>query len=119
MPVGIGADQPRGDLGAIDRRRDHPEIVADRGDVEAAEMVELQPRRIGQQRAQIRRGIIAARREAHEMLVGAAIGQLHDAEPVARGDQPHRLGIDGDRGAGGEQVAGQVFFVEMDGHAAP
>ena len=48
VPVGIGADQPRGGLGAIDRRRHDAEIGLDRGEVEAGEMVELEPRRIGE-----------------------------------------------------------------------
>ena len=50
------------------------------------------------------------------MFVAAAVGQLDDTQPVARRNQSHRLGIDGNRGAGGKHVAGQVFFMEMDGH---
>ena len=46
----------------------------------------------------------------------AAVGELHHAQPVARGEQAHRLGIDRDGGAGGEQVGGDVFFVQVDGH---
>src|SRR5688572_22397285 len=115
VPVGIGADQPRGGLGAIDRLGHHPEIGADRGEVEAREMIQLQPRRVGEDRAQVRRGIVAARGEADEMLVAIAVGDLHQAEPVASRLEAHRLGVDGDD-AGGEQPLGQILFVEMDGH---
>ena len=48
MSVGIGPDQPRGDLGAIDRSRQHAEAVEQHRDVEPPEMEELQHRRIGE-----------------------------------------------------------------------
>jgi hypothetical protein len=49
------------------------------------------------------------------MLVAPTVGDLDDAEPVARGDQAHGLGIDRDR-AGSEHTFGEIFFVEMDSH---
>ena len=51
------------------------------------------------------------------MLVALAVGQLHEAQPVAAGHQAHGLGIDGDRAVGELDVRGQVFLVEMDGHS--
>ena len=50
------------------------------------------------------------------MLVAAAVGNLHQAEPVAAELQAHRLGVDGDR-TGAEHAGGQVFFVKMNAHA--
>ena len=88
VAVGVGAHQPRGGARAIERRRHDPEIGLHDADVEAGEMVELQPRRIGQQRLQVRRGIIAARAEADEMLVALAVGKLDEAQPVAAGFRP-------------------------------
>src|SRR3546814_12984011 len=90
VPVGIGAYQPRRDLGAIDRRRDDAEIMADRGEIEAREMIELEPFGVGQHRFEMGRGIIAAGVEAHQMLVAAAIGDLDDTQSIKRGEQPHK-----------------------------
>src|SRR3546814_6909114 len=87
--------------------------MADRGEIEAREMIELEPFGVGQHRFEMGRGIIAAGVEAHQMLVAAAIGDLDDTQSITRGDQPHRLGVDRDR-AGAEHAGGQVFFVEMD-----
>ena len=79
-------------------------------------MVELQPRGIGEHGLEIGRGIVAVGAEADEMLVAAAVRDLHQAEPVAAELKAHRLGVDGDR-TGAEHAGGQVFFVEMDAHA--
>ena len=77
-------------------------------------MIELEPVGIAQQRLQVGRGIVAVGAEAHQMLVAAAVGELDQAQAVAAGNQPHRLGVDRDRPVGGEQVErGEVFFVEM------
>ena len=54
--------------------------------------------------------------EADEVLILATIGKLDDAQPIARGNQPHRLGIDGDR-ARAEQAGGNIFFVEVNSHS--
>ena len=83
-------------------------------------MIELEPVGIGQQRLEIGRGIVAVGAEADEMLVAGSVGQLDQAQPVAAGNQAHRLGIDRDRRSGVEQVGrGQVFFVKMDRHDSP
>ena len=49
VPVGIGAHQPGGDLGAIDRLGIHPEMAAQHAKVEAGEMKQLGHFRIGEQ----------------------------------------------------------------------
>ena len=93
-----------------------PEVARDDGEVEAGEMVELEPLRVGEQRLEPRRGIVAADGEADQMLVALAVRKLHQAQPVAAGNQPHRLGVDGDR-AVERHAFGQVFLVEMDAHS--
>ena len=115
VPVGIGAHQLAGDLGAKHRRGDDAEIVLDRRKIEAGEMIELEPCRIGQNRLEIGRGKRAARGEADEMLVALPVGNLDQAQPVARGDQTHGLGIDRNR-AGGEHASGEIVIVEVDSH---
>ena len=52
------------------------------------------------------------------MLVTLPVGQLHQAQPIAAGNQPHRLGVDGNRAVGELHAARQVFLMEMDGHPA-
>ena len=90
--------------------------MLDCSDIESAEMVEFHARRISQQRFEVGRIIAGARGESDEVFVGAAIGKLDETQPVARRDKPHRLGIDGDRGAGREQIGGYVAFVKMNCH---
>jgi hypothetical protein len=87
----------------------------DRGKVEAGEVEQLEPLRIGQHRLQIGRIIGAARRKADKMLVAFAIGNLDHTQTVARGHEPHRLGIDGND-ARCKDIGGQVFFMEIYGH---
>ncbi len=48
-------------------------------------------------------------------LVPLSVGYLDHAQPVARGDEAHRLGVDGD-GTGREHAGGKIFFVEVDSH---
>src|SRR5690606_16613148 len=115
VAVGIGAHELAGDLGAEHRGRHDPEVVLDRREVEAGEVEQLGPRRIGQRGLEVRRIVGAADAEADEVLVSAAVADLDDAQAIARRDEPHGLGVDGD-GARGEHACGQVFFVEMDGH---
>ena len=52
------------------------------------------------------------------MLVAAAVGDLHQAEPVAAELQAHRLGVDGDRPVA-ERPFGQILFVEEYAHLRP
>ena len=89
--------------------------MLDRGQVEAREMVEFHPLRIGQYGLEVRRVIGRSRREADEVLIPPAIGNLQQAQPVARGDQSHGFGIDRNR-PGREHAFGEIFFVEIDSH---
>ena len=50
------------------------------------------------------------------MLVTATVADLHEAQPVPPGVEAHRLGIDSDR-AFAQDADGQVFFMQMNGHA--
>jgi hypothetical protein len=81
-------------------------------------MVELEPARVGQHRLQVGRVVRASGPKADQMLVAAAVGDLHDAQAVAAELKSHRLGVDRD-GPVGEDSFGKVLFVEMDGHAVP
>src|SRR3546814_12737861 len=81
--------------GAIDRRGDDAERVLERGDVEAREMEQLEPRGVGQDRLEHRRVIGAAGTKADEMLVAAAVAALDQAQPGAQRVQPHGLGVAG------------------------
>ena len=84
--VGIGARQPRGDLGAIDRSRHHTQAVLERAEIEASEMKDLENARVGQKLHEV--GSIA-RTGGKLHHVGGAITrrELHDAQPVTMGDQ--------------------------------
>ena len=85
--------------------------------VEAGEMIELQPLRVRQERFEVRRGIVATLPETNEMLVALPVRKLDDAQPVAARIEPHRLGIDGDWSIGEADIARQVFLVQMNGHS--
>ena len=114
VPVGIGAGQLGRDLGAIDRPRLDPEMQLEHSDVEPAEVEQLEHRRIDQQPLQIR-AVIGRPVQPHDMGVAVAGRQLHHAQRIASETQPHGFGIDGDLRAEIE-AAGQVAFVQMDGH---
>ncbi len=119
MAVGIGAHQPRRGLGAIDRAGDDAEIEADRREVEAREMIELEPVGIGEQRAQVRRVIGRARAEAHEMLV-ALPSESWTTHSRSRGVISPIVSVStAIDDAGGEHVLGQVFFVKMTRSSRP
>ena len=117
MTVGVGAHQFRGDLGAKNRGGIDAEIMFDDREIEAGEMEQLQPRRVGKHSLQHRR-VIAAGREADEMLVAVSVGQLQQAQPVAQRIEAQRLAVDGDRPRR-KDIGRQVAFVEMDGHELP
>jgi hypothetical protein len=55
VPVGVGPHQPRGDLGAVDRRGQHAEALQQHRDVEPPEVEELQHRRVAEQPGEVRR----------------------------------------------------------------
>jgi hypothetical protein len=81
-------------------------------------MVDFEAIPIRKDAAQHRRGIIAARRKAHQMLIRPAIRKLDNAQAVAPCDQPHGFGINRD-GAGAERALRQVFFVQINSHVRP
>ena len=51
------------------------------------------------------------------MLVALAVRQLHEAQPVAAGDQAHGFGIDRDRTVGKDDFGRQVFLVKINSHS--
>ena len=115
VPIGIGAGQLAGDLGAKHRSGGDAQIMFDRGQIEPGKVKQLEPCRIGQNGFQMGRIERAAGREADEVFIPATIGNLDQTQPVSRGYQPHRLGIDRNR-ARTERAFGEIFFVEMDSH---
>ncbi|GFZ96729.1 hypothetical protein GCM10010923_00700 [Blastomonas marina] len=50
------------------------------------------------------------------MLVAAAVADLDHTQPVAAGDQAHRLGIDRERAGAFEDAFGEVFFMKVNSH---
>jgi hypothetical protein len=44
------------------------------------------------------------------MFIAVSVGNLQQAQPVTRGDEPHGFGVYGD-GAIGQHACGKVFFV--------
>jgi hypothetical protein len=118
VAVGVGADEARCRPGTLKRGGHDSEVVLHDADVEAREMVELEPIRVREQPLQVRRRKVASLSEPDEMLVALAVRQLHQAQPVAAGVEAHRLGIDRDRPVGEPDVSGQVFLVQMNGHSS-
>ena len=55
---------------------------------------------------------------ADKVLITVAIADLDHAKAVARGDEAHGLGVDGERSVAGQNACGKVFFMEMHCHAA-
>ena len=84
--------------------------MLDRRQIEAGEMIQLQPFGIGQHRLEVRRGIVTANLEPHEVFIAIAIGDLQEAEPVAWGDEAHGLGVDSNR-TRRKYAFGKIFFV--------
>ncbi|MNL42484.1 hypothetical protein D3C87_1649430 [compost metagenome] len=70
MPVGIGAGQARGDLGAEHRGRCHAEGVKQHGDIETAEMKDLLAGRVFENGDEVRRLLLAGGNPDH---VGGAV----------------------------------------------
>src|SRR5690606_23264754 len=118
VPVGVGAHQSRGDLGAEHRLRHDAESLVEHRDVEAAVVEELGDLPVLQQRDQVRRPLLAGVDLDH---VGGAVTRrdLHDAEPVARGGEAHRLAVDRDRVDIVVRPIRQVVLVEANSHSKP
>ena len=93
VAVREGPGELGGDLGAVDRGCQHAEGVIEHGDVEAAEMEELEHAGIGEHPAEIG-GLALAGGNLDEMAVPVPRRHLHEAEPVAAGHEAHRLAVD-------------------------
>src|SRR5215470_13164521 len=115
MLVGIGAGQPRSDLGAIDRFRHDAEGVEQRRKVKAREVEDFQTLRIAQQLGQIGRGGGAAR-DLHDIGAAVARRKLHHAQPIAMRIEPHGFRIDC-HGAGVAPYVGQIAAMQTDAHS--
>ena len=114
VPVGIGARQLGGDLGAIDRRRHHAERVAQRRHVETAEVEQLQHVRVREQILEPRRARLSGP-DLHDVRAAVAAGELDDAEPIALDLEAEGFGVDRDDRAEIE-LGGQVALMEADRH---
>ena len=77
--------------------------MLEHGHIEPAEMEELEHAVVGEQPLQLRRGIVAG--ELHQHGAAVALGELHQAEPVAMGVEAHGLGVDGHDAAGEAALA--------------
>src|SRR3989337_2734627 len=75
-------------------------------------MEDLERALIGEQPLQL--GRVIGSGKLHQRSAAVALGELHEAEPVAIGIEAHRLGVDADRAAG-EAPWGQVALIEFDG----
>jgi hypothetical protein len=117
VAVGEGAHQLGRDLGTPHRGGDDAKRLLQHGDVEPAEVEQLQRRGVGQQALQVG-GSGLALGDLHQMGIAVARGQLHQAQPVAARVEPHGFGVDGDDGAK-VQAGGQVVLVKLDGHDGP
>eukprot|EP01136_Pigoraptor_vietnamica_P039949 Opistho-1_new@11302 len=118
MPVGEGAHQLGGDLGAVDRRAVDIQGDLQRSQIKAGEVEQLQDLGIFQQRLQVRRLHLAAGRrlgDLHQMADAVALAHLHQAQPVARRVEAHGLGIDRDHRAQ-FQIGRQVAAIEFNAH---
>ena len=113
--VGVGAGEPRRGARAVERLRHDAERVEDHADVEAREVEDLQDLRIGHQLLEVRRRNVV-RRNLHHVGRAVARRELHDAEPVALGVEPHRFGVDRNSGAGVARQIGQIATVQANGH---
>ena len=85
--IRIGADEPRRDLGAIDRLRHHAEGLGDHAEIEAGEVKDFQKPCVGEQPLEVRR-VRRARRDLHDIGRTVAGRQLHHAQPIAGEIEP-------------------------------
>ena len=116
VPIRVGAGELGGDLGAIDGRGHHPEGMGQDGDVEAAEMEQLDDVRVGQQPLEVGR-VLLTRRDLHDFGVAVAARQLDNAQPVAPDRQAERFGVEGD-GLAVSPAGRKVGAVQADGQSA-
>ena len=96
VPVGHRPHQARGGLGAVDRLRQHAEMLPEHSHVEAREVENLEVRGIGQHALQVGR-VVGVAIELHEVGLRSAIGELNQAQGIAHERQAHGFAIDRDR----------------------
>lgn len=118
MPISIGAGHLAGDLGAENRCGNYAEVIFNRCQIKAGVVIDFHTVRISQNGFEIGRIITAALGEAHEVLVTIAIADLDNAQPIAVGDEAHRLCVYCYI-AIGQHAFGQVFFVIIYAHSSP
>ena len=87
MPVGIGPDELRGDLGAINGRRHDTEGLEQDRNIETGEMKQFGDFRVGQKPLDVFRPALAGR-DLNDIGGPIAARQLDHAKPVAREDKP-------------------------------
>src|SRR5262245_3166968 len=75
-------------------------------------MEDLEHARVGKEALQF--GRVVASGELHQDRMAIALRELHQAEPVAMGIEPHGLGVDGDRAAG-QTAPREVPLIKFDG----
>ena len=114
VPIRIGAGEFRGDLGAIDGRREHTKAVHEHGDVETAKMEQFEDSRIGQKALQIGcAGLIGC--DLNEIRAAIAARELDKAKAIPMRVKPQGFGID--RNDGAEIVViRQIAAMKPDGH---
>ena len=116
MPVGVGAGELGGDLGAVEGARVDAEVILDHGHVEARVMEDLGDGGVGEQRLEVWR-VVAGAVELHQMGIAVTGGELHEAELVTAGNETQRFGVDGD-GASEIEPRRQVALVKLDCHGS-
>src|SRR6516164_9821622 len=113
--VGVSARDPRGDLGAVDRRSHDAQTPLQHTEIEAGEMKDLQNRTVGEKFGQIRRGAGACR-DLHYVGGTVARRQLHHAQPIADRIEPHGFGVDRHGVDTVAREVGQIAAMQADSH---
>ena len=78
-------------------------------------MEDLEDTAVGQQFRQVRR-LAGARRDLHHVGGAVAGRQLHHAQPIAVGIEPHRLGVDRHGADAIVRQIRQIAAVQANGH---
>ncbi len=115
--VGVGPDQSRGDLRAINRFHDRVEPGHQRNQIESCVMKDFQDFRIFQHPDQILR-IALLRSELNQVCVPVACAQLNKAKPVAKRIETHGLRVDSNHRAKIEVIR-YVILIEEVCHFVP
>jgi hypothetical protein len=121
VAVGVGADELAHGAGAVDGLHDDAQVVAQRRQVEAGEVEDLEHARVLHQALQARRARSGragrVQRLPRDLDDGGAprpVAELDQAEPVADVDEAERLGVHGHRVA--LQVGLELLFAQVPLH---